>query len=148
MFWLFKKKSKSETKEAPFEILFPENLTKGKMPDLRIGSKILDILRTSPMAVQTIEIFEGMPFVNSNNPQLKEFIETIITEKQISTLKKQITLMCFSPKKPDSQGVLCCIINGVLHEFHVHNSGGDALLNYQFTRVVSDNGIRTSLLPF
>ena len=67
MFGLFKKKSKPEIKRgteapvAPFEILLPEELTQGQIPDLRIGSKVLDILRANSNDVQTLEVFEGMP---------------------------------------------------------------------------------------
>ena len=142
MFGLFKKKSKPEIKRgteapiAPFEILLPDELTKGQIPDLRIGSKVLDILRANSDDVQTLEVFEGMPVVNSNNAQLKEFANVVNGAKQTSVLRDQIGLMCFSPQRPGSLGVLCCLVNGVLHEFHVINQGGGATLNYQFTKVV------------
>ncbi|WP_394176380.1 hypothetical protein [Thalassotalea litorea] len=142
MFGLFKKNSKPEIKRgteapvSPFEILLPEELTQAQIPNLHIGSKVLDILRTNSNDVQTLEVFEGMPVVNSNNAQLKEFVNVVNGAKQTSALKEQIGLMCFAPKTPDSLGALCCLVNGVLHEFHIINRGGGATLNYQFTRVV------------
>lgn len=142
MFGLFKKKDKpeikrgTETPAAPFEILLPQELTQGQVPDLRIGSKVLDILRKSSNDVQILEVFEDMPVVDSNNAQLKEFANIVNGAKQTSVLKEQIDLMCFAPKQSGSIGVLCCLVNGDLHEFHVANRGGGATLNYQFTKVV------------
>ena len=148
MFRLFKKKPNPELKpgiEAHFEILLPKALTQGAMPDLRIGSKALDILRASPNDVQTLEIFGGLPVVNSNNPQLKAFATLVNNSKQTTALKEQISLMSFSPQSPGSLGVLCCLIAGALHEFHITNRGGGATLNYQFTRVVrTDNRLNVS----
>ncbi|EJL6823858.1 hypothetical protein NMS98_003521 [Vibrio cholerae] len=66
MFGLFKKKPKYEIKKglseafSPFEILLPEEKLKGGTPDLRIGSKVLDLLRLSNIEVQTLEMFEGL----------------------------------------------------------------------------------------
>ncbi len=142
MFKLFKKKKSPEIRQgieppvAPFEILLPDQLTKGEVPDLRIGSKVLDILHSSQTELQTLEMFEGMPVVNSNNAQLKEFANVVNGARQTSAPKSQIAAMAFPPKQEGSIGVLCCLVNGVLNEFHILNRGGGATLNYQFTKVV------------
>jgi len=142
VFGLFKKKAQPEIKKglsgsvSPFEILLPEERTKSEIPDLRIGSKVLDLLRSLKVEIQTLEMFEGMPVVNSNNPQLKDFGFVVNGAKQTTTLKSQIEFMSFPPKLPDSLGVLCCLVNGILHEFHILNRGGGATINYQFTQVV------------
>ncbi|ENM5883536.1 hypothetical protein [Vibrio metoecus] len=142
MFGLFKKKPKYEIKKglseafSPFEILLPEEKLKGGTPDLRIGSKVLDLLRLSNIEVQTLEMFEGMPLVNSNNQQLKDFASVVNGAKQTTALKSQIEFMSYPPKKQGSIGILCCLVNGTLHEFHITNLGGSATLNYQFSKVV------------
>ena len=142
MFGLFKKKPKPEIKKglsdgfSPFEILLPEAKLKGGTPDLRIGSKVLDLLRSNDAEVQTLEIFEGMPVVNSNNQQLKDFAFVVNGAKQTTALKSQIEFMCYPPKLNDSIGILCCLVNGILHEFHITNRGGGETLNYQFSKVV------------
>ncbi len=142
MFGLFKKKPKQKIKKSfdtpvsPFEILLPEELAKGEKPDLRMGSKTLDLLRLNSSEIQTLEVFEGMPVVNSNNPQLKQFIISVNGAKQTSTLKSQLNLMSFPPKDNKSLGILCCLVNGVLHEFHIYNRGGGATINFQFNQVV------------
>ncbi|HFQ5328600.1 TPA: hypothetical protein ACGUOR_004614, partial [Vibrio vulnificus] len=142
MFGLFKKKSKKEVKRdfeapiAPFEILLPDELTKMEIPDLRIGSKVLDLLRSNPAEIQTLEVFNDMPVVNSNNAQLKDFVNVVNGAKQTLALNSQIKLMLFPPRIEGSIGVLCCLVNGTLHEFHVHNRGGGATINYQFIQQV------------
>ncbi|EOV5436680.1 TPA: hypothetical protein NJ621_004657 [Vibrio parahaemolyticus] len=141
MFGLFKKKPKSEIKKglseafSPFEILLPEEKLKEGTPDLRIGSKVLDLLRLSNAEVQTLEMFEGMPVVNSNNQQLKDFAYVVNGAKQTTALKSQIEFMSYPPKKQGSIGILCYLVNGTLHEFHITNLGGGATLNYQFSKV-------------
>ncbi|HAS6023921.1 TPA: DUF3265 domain-containing protein [Vibrio vulnificus] len=142
VFGLFKKKPEIESKAelsqetSPFEILLPDEKLNGEVPDLRIASKVLDILRSSGQEVQSLEIFEGMPVVNSNNPQLKEFAFVVNGAKQTTALKTQIEFMAYPAVKEGSIGVLCCLVHGILHEFHITNRGGGATINYQFSKVV------------
>lgn len=124
---------------TPFEILLPEELTGTGTPDLRIGSKVLDLLRSSTSEVQTLEVFEEMRLVNSNNAQLKQFVSLLNGAKQLSVLKSQIGIMAFAPVLPNSIGILCCLVSGVLHKFHIYDLGGKASLNYKFTSTTHEN---------
>jgi hypothetical protein len=120
----------------PFEILLPEAIMAKEIPDLRIASKFLALLAESQMPSQHLEVFDGMPLVNSPYPPIKQFITTVNGAKQLKSFVDQVNSMLFQANQSDSIGSLCCLVQGVFTEFQITPRGKNAMINWQINRHV------------
>ena len=121
---------------SPFEILLPERLVQGGVPDLRIASKFLLLLAESGLQTQHLEVFAGMPLVNSPSPGIKQFLTVVNGAKQLDTLLSQVNAMLFPGSSANSKGSLCCVVGGVFTEFEISMRGANAAINWQIVRHV------------
>lgn len=138
--WLKRSKSAESTKMAkpietsPFEILLPEELMKNGVPDLRIASKFLALLVESNLPTQHLEVFDGMPLVNSPSELVKQFLTVVNGAKQLKVFSAQVEAMLFRAENQPSMGSLCCLVNGVFTEFEITERGRNAAINWQINR--------------
>jgi hypothetical protein len=141
--WLKKNKpiepmAQSDRGATPaLEILLPEELMKSGVPELRMASKFLALLAESQLPLQHLEIFDGMPLVNSPYQPIKQFLTTVNGAKQLKTFLAQVELMLFKARSPNAKGSLCCIVNGSYTEFELAVRAQNATINWQITRHVS-----------
>ncbi|MCQ4271974.1 hypothetical protein NA655_13185 [Pseudomonas kuykendallii] len=117
----------------PFEILLPEALLQDGVPDLRIASKFLALLAESGNEVQHLEVFAGMPLVNSPVPAIKQFLAVVNGARQLDAFISQVSAMLF-PGRAGSKGSLCCVVAGAFTEFEITESGKNAAINWQIVR--------------
>lgn len=117
----------------PFEILLPEALLQAGVPDLRIASKFLALLVESGHEVQHLEVFAGMPLVNSPIPAIKQFLTLVNGARQLDAFISQVSAMLF-PGQPGSKGSLCCVVAGAFTEFEITERGKNAAINWQVVR--------------
>lgn len=138
--WLKRSKSieptemKKPTETAPFEILLPEEVMRNGVPDLRIASKFLALLVESNLPDQHLEIFDGMPLVNSPSQPVKHFLTVVNGAKQLKVFLAQVEAMLFHGEGQASKGSLCCLVNGIFTEFEIAERGRNATINWQITR--------------
>jgi hypothetical protein len=119
---------------TPFEILLPEDLMKSGVPDLRMASKFLALLAESQLPSQHLEVFDGMPLVNSPYQPIKQFLTTVNGAKQLKNFLAQVELMLFKARSPSAKGSLCCLVNGSFTEFELSERAKNAAINWQITR--------------
>lgn len=117
----------------PFEILLPEALLQGGVPDLRIASKFLALLAESGNEIQHLEVFAGMPLVNSPVPAIKQFLTVVNGARQLDAFTSQVSSMLF-PGQPGSKGSLYCVVAGTFTEFEISERGKNAAINWQIVR--------------
>ena len=119
---------------SPFEILLPESLVQSGVPDLRVASKFLSLLATSGLQTQTLEVFPGMPLVNSQSPHIKQFLTVVNGARQLDSFLAQLHAMLFPGRTSGSKGSLCCLVDGIFTEFEISVRGKNTPINWQITR--------------
>lgn len=143
MFSIFKKKDKppvvvkaaSDPQISPFEILLPQEKIVPENQDLKMGSRLIDLLRSNGSETQTLEVDEKNRAITSNNPELKKFITMVVGAKQMPALTNQVEIMSFPAENESSIGALCCLINGNLNKFHVYRTSSQEIVKWKFTRM-------------
>jgi hypothetical protein len=118
---------------TPLEILLPEVFLQSGVPDLRLASKFLALLADSHNEVQHLEVFAGMPLVNSPVPPIKQFLTAVNGARQLDTFTTQVLAMLF-PGQSGSKGSLCCVVAGIFTEFEITERGKNAAINWQIVR--------------
>jgi hypothetical protein len=117
-----------------FEILLPEALIKGGVPDLRIGSKFLSLLAESGLQSQHLEVFGEMRLVNSPSRDIKEFLTLVNGARQLDAFLAQVRAMSFPGRSSKAIGSLCCVVSGAFTEFEICERGANATINWQIVR--------------
>ena len=118
----------------PLEIMLPDVLVQRGVPDIRIASKFLALLVESNLTRQHLEVFEGMPLVNSPSPAIKQFLTTVNGARQLDAFVEQVKCMLFPARTDSSMGSLCCVVAGVFTEFELTECGRNAMINWDIAR--------------
>lgn len=118
---------------SQFEILLPEELLRDGVPELRIASKFVALLAESNQEVQHLEVFAGLPLVNSPVVPIKQFLTFVIGAGQLDAFIAQVSAMLFAAQS-GSKGSLCCVVAGAFTEFEITERGKNATINWQIVR--------------
>ena len=126
--------------KPPFEVLLPEALMQGGVPELRLAARFLSLLAESGLQSQDLEVSPGVfllktALVNSPAPGIKKFLKVVSGAKQLDAFADQVNTMLFPNGSVGSKGSLCCTIQGIFTEFQISERGGDAQINWQIVRL-------------
>ena len=92
------------------------------------------LLAESSLQYQHLEVFAGMPLVNSPSAGIKQFLTVVNGARQLDTFLAQLSVMLFPGRSSESKGLLCCVVDGVFTEFEITPRATNAAINWQIQR--------------